>query len=140
MNECGCCLRTRLDRMDLFAWQNLIIARNTVFKHSTRAYHHLFTRYWLLFLGIFKLERGSASSPSKQCAQYPAMLQQALKSPSLPFHKSPQHTHSSMSSPPPCGIRPSFSSFSNLVISCKLFAFLISPSTLFFSLSVSFTR
>ena len=51
-------------------------------------------------------------------------------------------SHSSISSPPPGppGILPSFSSFSSLVISCKLFAFRMSASTFFFSFSVSLTR
>lgn len=43
----------------------------------------------------------------------------------------------------PCaaaGTLPSFNSFSNLIISCKLFAFLINSSTLFRSFSVSLTR
>jgi hypothetical protein len=49
-----------------------------------------------------------------------------------PFH---QHILLSIS----IGILPSFSSFSNLAISCKLFALRISFSTRFFSFSVSFT-
>lgn len=53
-----------------------------------------------------------------------------------------QFFYSSISSPAPVppGILPSFNSFSSLVISCRLFAFRIIASTLFFSLSVSFTR
>lgn len=43
-------------------------------------------------------------------------------------------------SPAPPGIRPSFNSLSSLVISCRLFAFRIMSSTLFFSFSVNLTR
>jgi len=53
----------------------------------------------------------------------------------------PNSLHSSIASPcAAAGTLPSFNSFSNLIISCRLFAFLINSSTLFLSLSVSLTR
>lgn len=49
-----------------------------------------------------------------------------------------QPSYSSMASPKPVGSRPSFSSFSNAMMSCRLVAFLILSRSRAFSSSVSF--
>lgn len=77
----------------------------------------------------FLLARKHIHLPSINTAARPVIYSSISLSASVPAPKIP-----------PPGIRPSFSSFSSLAISCKLFAFRIRTSTRFLSLGVSLIR